>query len=197
MRKLKLEMQVSLDGFTADPDGRTDWMVWNWSADWTWDAALRQHHIDLTTSSDCILLSRAMAVEGFSRHWEKVAADPSDPQHAFAKPVADMRKVVFTKTLEGSAWRHTELAKGDLAETVNRLKREPGKDLLAYGGPTFASSLIRADLIDEFHLFVNPTILGHGRSMFRNLGRRRDLRLVKSTAYPCGVTVLLYDRPRG
>ena len=65
MRKLKLEMQVSLDGFALDVDGKTDWMLWNWGEDWTWDEALRRRHIDLTTSSDCILLSRMMAEEIF------------------------------------------------------------------------------------------------------------------------------------
>ena len=51
-----------------DVDGKTDWMVWSWGEDWTWDEALRRRHIDLTTSSDCILLSRMMAEEEFVGH---------------------------------------------------------------------------------------------------------------------------------
>jgi dihydrofolate reductase len=192
MRKLKLVMQVSMDGFTADADGGTGWMVWNWADDWSWDQQLRQRHIDLTTSSDCILLSRKMAEEGFHDHWEKIAANPADPQSAFARPVADMRKVVFTRTLDKSIWRNTELAKGDLASEVFRLKGESGKDLIVYGGPTFASSLINAGLIDEFYLFVNPTALGSGRSMFKDIDAKLKLALVKTTAYDCGVVVLDY-----
>jgi hypothetical protein len=61
VRKVKAEVQTSIDGFMASVDGRTDWMVWNWGPDWTWDPALRQCHVDLTTSSDCVLLSRKMA----------------------------------------------------------------------------------------------------------------------------------------
>jgi hypothetical protein len=61
MRKLKLAMQVSVDGFTAGADGDTRWMVWNWTENWPWDDRLRTYHSDLTLSSDCILLSRKMA----------------------------------------------------------------------------------------------------------------------------------------
>ena len=91
MKKVKLEIQVSIDGFAADRDGRSNWMRWNWGEEWTWDDALRHYHLDLTTSSDCILLSRKMAEEGFHRHWEQVAENPADPQYEFAKPITDPR----------------------------------------------------------------------------------------------------------
>jgi dihydrofolate reductase len=192
LRKLKLEMQVSLDGFAADADGHTSWMVWNWGADWTWDDKLRRYHTELTTSSDCILLSRKMAEEGFIRHWEEVASNPADPQWAFAKPVAEMRKVVFTRTLDESIWTNTELAKGDLVAEVAQLKSQKGKDMLVYGGPTFVSSLIEAGLIDEFHLLVNPVVLGAGRAMFGDIDNKVNLRGAKATAFDCGVVVLQY-----
>jgi hypothetical protein len=67
MKQVRLEMQVSADGFAADIDGKTDWMIWPWGPDWTCDEDLRRYHIDLTISSDCILLSRKMAEEDF-RH---------------------------------------------------------------------------------------------------------------------------------
>jgi hypothetical protein len=61
MRKLKLETQVSIDGFIAGIDGNTDWMIWNWGPDWTWDEELQLYHTELTKSVDCILLSKQMA----------------------------------------------------------------------------------------------------------------------------------------
>jgi dihydrofolate reductase len=194
MKKVKLEMQVSIDGFAADRDGRSNWMCWSWGDEWTWDDALRQYHIDLTTSSDCILLSRKMAEEGFHRHWERVAENPADPQYAFAKPITEMNKVVFSRSLEPSTWRNTELAKGDLAAEVARLKGQNGKDIIVYGGPTFASSLLNAGLIDEFHLLVNPTVVGSGRSMFKNLGSNTNLKLRGAMLFDCGVVVLQYVR---
>ena len=110
MRKVKAEVQTSIDGFMASVDGRTDWMVWNWGPDWTWDPALRQCHVDLTTSSDCVLLSRKMATDGVINHWEAVALHEANPQYAFAKPIADMRKVVCSNTLMQAEWRYTEIA---------------------------------------------------------------------------------------
>jgi len=195
MRKLKLEMQVSADGFAADSEGGTGWMVWNWSPEWAWDERLREYHKALTTSSDCILLSRAMAEEGFIGHWENVARNPADPQYAFAQPVTRMRKVVFSRRLRQSPWPRTELAQGGLKAAVDALKREPGKDILAYGGPTFASSLLAAGLIDELHIFQNPTFLGTGRPMFGDLRQAMPTRLERALPFDCGVTVLHYAIP--
>jgi dihydrofolate reductase len=192
MRKLKLEMQVSADGFAAGPDGGTDWMVWNWAPEWRWDQRLREYHNALTTSSDCILLSREMAQEGFIDHWAQVARNPDDPQCAFAQPVSRMRKVVFSRTLKSVTWPHTELARGGLSEAVDALKREPGKDLLAYGGPTFASALLAAGLIDELHIFQNPSFLGTGRPMFKDLRHAVPMRLKGALPFECGVVVLQY-----
>jgi dihydrofolate reductase len=61
-----------------------------------------------------------------------------------------------------SIWKNTELAKGDFVHAINQLKNQKVKDIIVYGGATFVSSLINVGLIDEFHLFVNPTALGNG-----------------------------------
>lgn len=192
MRKLKLEVQTSVDGFIADTEGRTNWAVWNWTDNWNWDNELRQYHIDLTTSSDCILLSRKMAEEGFIDHWEKMAENLTNPQYAFAKPVAEMQKLVFSKTLEKANWKNAELIKGDFVNEIRRLKSMDGKDLIVYGGATFVSSLIKAGLIDEFHLFVNPIALGNGKTIFKILDSTLNLNLENCKSYGCGVVVLKY-----
>jgi dihydrofolate reductase len=196
MRNLKLEMQVSLDGFAADTVGTPNWMVWPWADDWQWDDKLRRYHTDLTTSSDCILLSRKMAEEGFHSHWEKVAENHTDPQYSFAKSITEMRKLVVTNTLSESIWKNTKLINGNMRDEIARLKREKGKDILVYGGPTLASSLINAGLIDEFHLFVNPTALGAGRPMFKDINSNLELDLMGATPYDCGVVVLKYSRKK-
>ena len=92
--------------------------------------------------------------------------------------------------------RNAEVVRGDATEKVESLKRQEGKDILVYGGPIFGSSLLAADLIDELHIFVNPTALGSGRSMFKDLGRKTDFNLVKATSFDCGVAVLEYSRKR-
>ncbi len=84
-----------------------------------------------------------------------------------ADRINSTHKIVFTKTLETFdlevvAWGNTVLAKGDLAEEINKLKNQNGKDIIVYGGATFVSSLIKAGLIEEYHLFINPTAIGYG-----------------------------------
>ena len=79
-----------------------------------------------------------------------------------------------------------------MATEVNDLKRQPGGDIIAYGGATFVSSLIKEGLIDEFHLFVNPVAIGEGMPIFEKLEQKQNLTLVKSIAFDCGIVVLCY-----
>jgi dihydrofolate reductase len=192
MKKLKLQIQTSVDGFIADAKDRTDWMVWNWGPEWTWDNALQKHFVDLHNTVDTVLLSRKMAEEGFIGHWARVAANPDGPQQAFAKAITAAPKVVFTKTLNQSVWENTSLAKGSLVTEVNKLKNQPGKDMIVYGGASFVAALIEAGLIDEFHLFVNPIALGSGLSIFKDPSHKLSLQLVDTQPFDCGVTVLTY-----
>jgi dihydrofolate reductase len=196
MRKLKLEVQLSVDGFMADKNGDMSWMIWPYTpTEWYWDKGLQQYHIDLQTSSDCILLSRNMA-GGFHDFWSNVAQDPSDPRYAFAKPITDMHKIVFSRELKKSVWKNTEIAKGDYLKFVTQLKKQEGRDIICYGGATFISSLIEAELIDEFHLIINPAIIGEGLPIFQTITRQQNLRLNKAMAFECGVAVLQYELNR-
>jgi dihydrofolate reductase len=81
---------------------------------------------------------------------------------------------------------------GDLASAVNRLKSQPGKDLLVYGGATFVSSLIEHGLIDDIHLFVNPVAIGNGMRIFKD---KKPLKLTASASHPTGIVVNSY-RPQ-
>ena len=137
MRKLKLQVQMSVDGFIAGANGEMDWMTFNW------DDELKKYVNEITEPVDCIVLGRKLA-EGFIPHWANVAASPDDPEFTSGKKFTDTHKVVFTKTLEKSAWDNTVLAKGDLVDEITNLKNQNGKDIIAYGGGTFVSGLIKA-----------------------------------------------------
>ncbi len=188
MKKLKLQVQISVDGYIS-PASSQDWLVWGWGKEWTWDDALKKYFIGLTSSISRVLLSRKMAQEGFIDHWASVAANTKDPQSAFAQFIAKSEKVIFTTTLETSVWPNSTLAKGDLVNEVMSLKRASDKDMIVYGGSSFLKSLISAGLIDEYYLFVNPVALGSGLTIFNE---RTNLKLVDAKAFPCGVTVLKY-----
>jgi dihydrofolate reductase len=118
-----------------------------------------------------------------------VAKNPKSRDYAFAKKMVDTPKVVFTRTLDESRWPNIVLAKGDIVEEVNALKTRPGKDLLVYGGAGFVSSLINNDLIDEYHLLVNPVAIGDGLTIFSGPGRYVKLKQIGATPYECGITV--------
>ncbi len=120
--------------------------------------------------------------------------NPESPEYAFARKMVDYPKVVFTKTLDESAWPNTVLAKGDIVEEVNYLKNQEGKDLIAYGGAGFVSSLIKHNLIDEYHLSINPVAIGRGMTIFSEFGGKFRLKQVDATPYECGITVHQYLR---
>lgn len=184
-RKLKLQVQISVDGFVAGPNGEMDFMTW------TWDDELKDYVIKLTDSVDTILLGRKMA-DGFITHWTNVLTNPNNPEFEFADKMVNYHKVIFTKTLEKSAWANTELAKGNLVDEIIKLKDDSGKDIIVYGGATFVSNLIKEMLIDEYHLFVNPAAIGAGMSIFSRLVGRQNFKLIKSKAFDCGIILLNY-----
>lgn len=178
---------MTVDGYIAGPNGEMDWLTWNW------DDALKGYVTDLTHPVDTIVLGRKLA-EGFIPVWTSRLQNPeNDEDAAAAKKFVETPKVVFTKTLDTSDWQHTELAKGNLSEEIQRLKQEDGGDIIAYGGGTFVSSLIKEGLIDEYHLFVNPAALGSGMPIFEELNSWQALTLKHSIAFECGIVVLCYE----
>jgi dihydrofolate reductase len=183
VRTLKLQMQITVDGFVAGPEGQLDWMTWKW------DDKLKDHVTALIAPASTILLGRKMT-DGFITHWESVAAKPDHPEVVSARKFVDTPKVVFTKTLEKSPWKNTVLAKGDLASEIGNLKAQAsGGDIIVFGGATFVASLLEHRLIDELNLFVNPVAIGNGLEVFKG---RTPLSLVSSTAHRCGIVVSRY-----
>lgn len=104
-------------------------------------------------------------------------------------------KVVISNSLTESPWDNAVVAGGDLAETVNRLKSQPGGDMIAYGGGTLVSALIAEGLLDEIHLFVNPTAIGAGMPVFGS-DAYRQLRLVAARPFDCGIAALHFAPKR-
>jgi dihydrofolate reductase len=194
MRKLKLQVQMSIDGYIAGLNGEMDWIVWNW------DDKLKNYVFESTEPVDTIILGRKMT-DGFVSYWSDVMTKPDDPSsidrsHAFAKKMIETPKVVFTKTLKKSQWANTNIATGDLTDEITKLKGLKGKDIIVYGGASFDSSLIRAGLIDEFHLLINPVAIGNGMTIFKDLNEIQKFTLIKSVTFDCGIVALHYEPKR-
>ena len=184
MRKLKLQVQMTVDGFVAGPEGQLDWMTRNL------DEGAIARIVQITDSSDTILLGRKMT-DGFIKYWE--AVKPESPEYIFARRMVDTPKVVFSKTLARVEGKNVRVETGDLVQAVTRLKEQRGKDIVVYGGATFVSALIEHDLIDEFNIFVNPVAIGRGMRIFKD---RKALHSTGSTAYPSGVVINTYQPVR-
>lgn len=182
MRKLRLQVQISVDGFVAGPNGEEDWMIRG-------DEKAFQLINDIADNSGTILLGRKMA-ENFIPHFE--AFDLSNPKFAFAQKMVNMPKVIFTKTLDKPFGKNTSLAKEPLADEIAKLKAQTGKAILVYGGAGFVSSLIAGGHIDEFYFFVNPIMINKGMRIFDQLNKRQKLSLISTSPYQTGITVLHY-----
>ena len=104
----------------------------------------------------------------------------------------DIPKVVFSQTLERAEWEESRIARGDLGEEIATLKREPGKDMLAWGGAAFAQSLSRLGLVDEYRLILQPVVLGQGLPLFKDLTSPLQLELIYAQTYPTGAALHVY-----
>jgi dihydrofolate reductase len=183
MRKLIYSMTVSLDGFIAGPGGDI-----GWSAP---DEELHRFHNQLMRETGVQLCGRRLYEEMI--FWETADQQPSLAEHAleFAHIWKETPKVVFSRTLERVEGNAT-LVTGDAAESVARLKAQPGKEL-AVGGAGLASSLMKVGLIDEYRLFVSPVVLGAGTPYFPALDERIELELAETRTFGSRVVYLRYQ----
>jgi dihydrofolate reductase len=183
MRKLIYSFGVSLDGFIAGPDGGIDWSAPS--------EELHRFHNQQARELGAQLYGRRLWE--VMRAWETWEDDrPSAPEAEleFARIWKETPKIVFSRTLEKVEGNAT-LVREDAAEEVARLKEQPGKDL-AVGGAELASSLMKAGLIDEYGLFVNPVVLGGGTPFFPALDERINLELVETRDFGSRVVYLRY-----
>ncbi len=190
MRKLKLQMQITLDGFVAGPNGENDWVFIPGKQD---PEALQKtiaFGAELAAGCDTILLGRKLGADGFVGYWQNVAENqPENPWNPFAKLMVSHRKIAFSHSETTLPDPNIEVENGDLATVVTSLKDQPGKDIIVYGGVNFVSSLVSLNLIDEYYLIVNPIAIGSGLSIFKE---RKILELESSVPLKHGKIINKY-----
>ena len=188
-RKLILSMQITLDGYVAGPNDEADWLI---SSDDEWTDLFKDLH-----SADTYLLGRKM-YPIYSEYWQSVLHNPDSAPNElkFAKLADKTQHIVFTKGDFKPDWKNTRVAH-DLVAEVTRLKKENGKNIIAWGGANFASNLIKLGLVDEYRLELNPTILAKGKPLFNNLEQRKKLTLIDSKPLKSGLIVLRYQPEAG
>ncbi|MFI6866124.1 dihydrofolate reductase family protein [Nocardia sp. NPDC050406] len=176
MRKLIYDFTVSVDGYIKDSDGTIDW------ADP--DEELHQFHNDRFRQLEVSLNGRHL-YELMAAYWPYVPDDASPIEREFGALWTEKPKVVFSRTLTEVAW-NSRLVSDNVVEEVRKLKAE-GDGTMEVGGANLAASLIPHNLIDEYQLFISPTILGGGTPMFPLLDKRLRLRLVETKHFNTAV----------
>lgn len=186
MRKVKLQMQLSLDGFVAGPNAEMDWMTMNWGED------INSYVKEITEAVDCILLGHHLA-QGFVPTWQGMQADPATAED-FVHKMVDTPKLVFSKTkrVADADWKNVNFATQSPDKELADLKKMQGGDIMVYGGASLVSQLIAQNLIDEYHLFINPILMGNGMPIFKELNSYLKLELVSCKTFECGIVVLCY-----
>jgi dihydrofolate reductase len=120
------------------------------------------------------------------RTYEEMAAAWPNSDSVYAKPMNEIPKVVFSKTLQKADWNETRIASGELADEIAELKREAGGGLMAHGGASFARALIRERVIDEYRLTLHPLVRGSGLSLWPELDPPLRLNLVEVRRFDSG-----------
>ena len=185
MRKVISFMHVSLDGFVTGPRNEMDWIIM--------DDEIFRDATDLE-ETDTALYGR-VTYQMMESYWPTVLANASSTKLELrhAEWVEMANKIVFSSTLEKAEWNNARLIKKNIAEEVNKLKTQPGKDMMIFGSPTLTHSFIHWNLIDEYKLYVNPVILGTGTPLFENVVQRIHLNLLSEKKYKSGVIGLRYE----
>ena len=184
MRKPKMHLHVSLDGYASDASGGFFWVTYN-------DEIAAKAKV-LTEGADAVVFG-PKTYKGMQSYWPTVPGSPeaTPGERSHADWLARSTKIVVSTTLpEAEAnWEKSLLLRDPME--LNRLKAEPGGDIVSFGSPVLVRSCLEAGLIDELHLFLNPILLGGGQSVF-GPGEGAKMRLLEAVPLPDGVVALTY-----
>ncbi len=169
MRKIVLQLAVSLDGYIEGPNGEFDWCF----TDQDYGMSEFFKRIDST------FMGR--------KSYELVLAMESEAPPGFPK----MKEYVFSTTMSNTK-EGVILIRGDIKNEVEKIKKEKGKDIWLFGGAELISSLMNLQLVDEIILAVHPVVLGSGKALFKDIKERTWLTLTSHKIYPNGLVFLTY-----
>lgn len=167
MRKIILGLAVSLDGFIEGPNGEYDWCF----TDQDYGLA------EFSTRIDALVMGR--------KTFEMMKS------YEGASPWSHAKTYVFSRTLKSASG--FELLNGDLVETINQLRKQPGKDIWLFGGADLTTQFINHNLIDEYWLSIHPILLGAGKPLFHGIADRKKLKLIESKVYETGLVSVKYQ----
>ena len=156
------------------------------------DEEIHQHYNELLSNAGTVLYGRI--TYQLMEYWKSVVENPTGnkPMDEFAVTIDNIPKIVFSRTLKNVEWKTARLAKRGIKEELLNLKQQAGKNILV-GSPSLIVALTQLRLIDEYQLGVQPTVLGSGLPLFKNIKDRIDLKLLKTKTFGCGAVTLYYE----
>ena len=178
MRKTTLIMTMSIDGYVAAPDGMA-------TGNAPEAQELKRWKLDRISRAGAHLMGR-VTYEAMALFWPQSKDD-------YAKPMNDIPKVVFSKSLEKAAWPTSTIARGNIADEVAALKNQPGGELIVWGGVSFAQAMARGGLIDEYAIITRPIAYGGGKPLFHDLRKTLKLISLATAVYDNGATLRLFQ----
>ncbi|HKD77994.1 MAG TPA: dihydrofolate reductase family protein [Ktedonobacterales bacterium] len=192
MRKVISMIHLSLDGFTSGPNDELDWI--------SYDDELEQYSHTMHAITDAVIWGRR-TYQGMASYWLTVPGNPdSTPAELeHARFLENATKIVVSRTLDHIDWgdaQNTVLIKDNIAEEINNIKQQPGKDIWFLGSTALAQTFMMLDLIDEYRITLNPTVLGQGKLLFAGVTRNIPLKLLESKSFKSGVVALRYEPVR-
>ena len=189
MRKLIFFMHTSLDGFVAGVHGELDWIHI--------DDEMFDFVATMTDNADTALYGR-VTYEMMQIYWPTAGEQPNASKHdkEHSAWYNKVTKVVLSTTMSEKGLDNTKVIGDQLADNIHKIKQQDGKNILIFGSPTASHSLLSQGLIDEFWLFVNPIILGHGIPLYKGETETTKLKLIESKIFSCGVIALHYETIR-
>jgi len=171
-------MGLTLDGYVHGDKGYEDW-------------GLPPEEDDVVAWKVASLREAGTHIMGRVSYDVMAALWPNETG-VYADIMNEIPKVVFSSTLTRADWPESRIAGGDLAEDIDRLKREPGGIILAHGGASFLHSLIGEGLVDEYRLVIHPVVIGRGTGLFEALNEPLRLDLVEARTFPSGTAIHVY-----
>ncbi|MBE2224223.1 MAG: dihydrofolate reductase [Anaerolineae bacterium] len=185
MRKVIMLNRISIDGFYCGPNGEIDWFIHEAEVD-------KAAHEMMT--ADTLLMGR-LTYQMFESYWPQVLNDPhaSPEALATANELKEMRKVVFSTTLNEVTWDNSELYNTDVAAEVGKLKQGNGADITIFGSGSIVQQLEENGLVDEYLLVITPVILGAGKPLFKDVPHS-NLHLLAARNFSSGNILLHYRR---
>ncbi len=192
MRKIISMIHLSLDGFAAGPNDELDWI--------SYDEELEQYAHSMHELTDAVIWGRR-TYQGMAGYWLTVPGNPASTtaELEHARWLDNATKIVVSRTLERVEWNNatnTVLIKDNISEAINTLRQQPGKDIWFLGSTLLAQTFMQLDLIDEYRININPTVLGHGKALFAGVTRNFPLHLLESRVFKSGVVGLRYESKR-